>query len=92
MTVFDRPEVTLCDWQDVKTQLLANDNVHTLMHHARALVSLPKALRLLHACQRLGGDRGRPKAGKAVCFNKYLLSIIDKKAVKAKYHVYYGAW
>ena len=69
MTVFDRPEVTLCGWHDVKNQSLTNDNVQTLMHHAPALVSLPKALRPLHACQRLGGDRERPKAGKAVCFN-----------------------
>ena len=78
MTVLDRPKVTQCGWHDVKTQLLTNDSVQTVMHHARALVSLPKALRLLHACQRLGGDRGRPKAGKAVCFNKYLLSLIKK--------------
>ena len=81
MTVFDRPKVTQSGWHDVKTQLLTNDNVQSLMHHARALVSLPKALRPLHACQRLGRDRGRPKAGKAVCLNKYLLSqeICDGK-------------
>ena len=78
MTVFDRPEVTLFGWQDVKTQLLTNDKVHTLMHNARALISLPKALQLLHAGQRLGSDRRRPKAGKAVCFNKYLLSLRRK--------------